>query len=450
MDERDHRQSLLEGRRQHLGRGLSLSYAEPLMIVRGEGAYLYDERGRAYLDCVNNVCHVGHCHPRVVAAAREQIGRLNTNTRYLYPQLTDYLAALTAKFPEPLKVVYLVCSGSEALDLALRLARTATGARDVIALESAYHGHTQTVMDVSSYKFDGPGGQGAPPTTHVVPMPCTFRGPHRRDEPDSGAAYARYVQKKIAGLSESGRRPAAFVCESILGVGGQVYLPDGYLQHAYGAVRAAGGLCIADEVQVGFGRVGSHDWGFQLSDVVPDIVTLGKPIGNGHPMAAVVTTPEISAAFDNGMEYFNTFGGNPVSCAIGLEVLRVIDEEGLREHAREVGSYLMDQLHTRISRHALVGDLRGRGLFVGIELVRDRKTLEPAVEECSALVEAMKARGILLSVDGPLHNVIKFKPPMVFSMQDARQLIDELDEAFEQLDPAAHGHPPGQARPPTA
>ena len=431
--------SLLDQRRKHLGRGLSLSYAEPLTIVRGRGAYLYDADGRAYLDCVNNVCHVGHCHPRVVAAASEQMARLNTNTRYLYPELTDYLAALTAKFPEPLSVVYLVCSGSEAVDLALRLARTATGARDVIALEAAYHGHTEAVIDVSAYKFDGPGGAGAPPSTHLAPLPCTYRGRHRRDDPHAGAAYAGHVERIVASLAAEGRRPAAFLSESILGVGGQILLPEGFLRQAYAAVRAAGGVCIADEVQVGFGRVGSCYWAFELSGVVPDVVTLGKPIGNGHPMAAVVTTPEISAAFDNGMEYFNTFGGNPVSCAVGLEVLRVVDEEGLQAHAREVGGFLLEELRSRLGRHALVGDVRGSGLFLGVELVRDRTTLEPAAEEAAAVVEELRRRSVLLSVDGPLHNVLKIKPPMVFSMEDAGRLVDELDRALDRAGPTFRG-----------
>ena len=419
-------EQLLALRRRHLGRGLSLSYREPLTIVRGSGAYLYDERGRAYLDCVNNVCHVGHADPRVVEAAATQMRELNTNTRYLHPNLSRYVRELAARFPDPLSVVYLVCTGSEATDLALRLARNHTGAREVVVLESAYHGNTRAAIEVSPYKFDGPGGGGRPETTRVAPLPCGYRGRHR----DPAAEVERIVEA----LRDDGGGPAAFLCESMLGVAGQIVLPEGYLARAYAATRKAGGVCIADEVQVGFGRCGSDLWSFQMQGVVPEIVILGKPIGNGHPIGAVITTPEISEAFDNGMEYFNTFGGNPVSCAAGLAVLEVIEEQGLQAHAGRVGEELLERLVELKLRHRLIGDVRGRGLFLGIDLVSDRETLEPAPEAAHQLVEAMKERGILLSVDGMLHNVIKFKPPMVFAREDGERLVQNLDEALTRIE----------------
>lgn len=412
-----------EARRAHLGPSLSLSYDRPLHIVRGWRQHLYDAGGRSYLDCVNNVAHVGHCHPRVTRAAAEQAARLNTNTRYLYEPLAEYLERLTATLPAPLRVAYLVCSGSEANELALRLARAHTGRHEAIVVDTAYHGNTNALIEISPYKFNGPGGRGKPAHVHVVPMPDVYRGPHRGA--DAGARYARYVAEA------AGSGVAAFVCESALGCGGQVVPPEGFLREAFAAVRAAGGVCIADEVQTGFGRAGRHFWMFEEHGVVPDIVTMGKPIGNGHPMGAVVTTAEIAASFANGMEYFNTFGGNPVSCAVGLAVLEVIRDEGLQENACAVGGYLMEGL--RSVRHPLIGDVRGRGLFLGFEMVRDRETLEPADREASALVNRMKERGVLLSTDGPFHNVIKIKPPMVFTTGDADRVVAEVEESLRSM-----------------
>ena len=422
----DHDRSgeLLAQRKQHLGPSLSISYREPLHIVRGWRQHLYDASGRAYLDCVNNVAHVGHCHPAVVEATCRQAALLNTNTRYLHEELAEYIARLSATLPDRLSVVYLVCSGSEANELALRLARAHTGRDGVIVVETAYHGNTNALIDISPYKFDGPGGRGRRPHVRVVPMPNVYRGMHR--EADSGPRYAQYVAQAADGV-------AAFFCESALSCAGQVMLPAGYLLEAYRAVRAAGGVCVADEVQTGFGRAGSHFWSFAEQGVVPDIVTMGKPIGNGHPMGAVVTTPEIAASFANGMEYFNTFGGNPVSCAVGMAVLDVIEREGLQENARDVGEYLVAGLWELASRHEWIGDVRGQGLFVGFELVRDRVTLEPAADEASEIVNRAKDLGILLSTDGPLHNVIKIKPPIVFSRRDADFLVGRLDTVLAGL-----------------
>ena len=418
------RRDLLGERRQLLGPSLSISYERPLHIIRGWRQYLYDAQGREYLDCVNNVAHVGHCHPRVASAAARQAERLNTNTRYLYEELNDYLERLIETLPEPLRVAYLVCSGSEANELALRLARAHTRRRDVIVVDTAYHGNTNALVEISPYKFNGPGGSGKPDYIRVVPMPDTYRGIYRGE--DAGSRYARHVANAAAEAPV-----AALFCESALGCGGQVIPADSFLREAFAAVRASGGVCIADEVQTGFGRAGSHFWMFERHGVAPDIVTMGKPIGNGHPMGAVVTTREIADSFANGMEYFNTFGGNPVSCAVGLAVLDVIRDEELQRNALEVGDYLLDGL--RQLRHPLIGDVRGVGLFLGIELVRDRETREPAAREASELVNRMKDAGVLLSTDGPFHNVIKIKPPMVFSKSDADRVIAAFDRLTGKL-----------------
>ncbi len=414
-------EDLLQRRRAHLGPSLSISYRRPLHLVRGWRQFLYDPQWRAYLDCVNNVAHVGHCHPRVVEAIARQSARLNTNTRYLHELLVEYCERLTATLPHPLRMVYLTCSGSEANELALRMARTHTGRRDVIVLDAAYHGNTSALVDLSPYKYDGPGGRGRPAWVHQAKMPDVYRGPHRGD--DAGVLYAEYV-------ANAAENVAAFFAESALGCGGQIILPPGYLTACYAAVRAAGGVCVADEVQTGFGRAGTHFWMFETQAVVPDILTLGKPIGNGHPMGAVITTPEIAASFANGMEYFNTFGGNPVSCAAGLAVLDVIREEGLQDNARDTGEYLLARLRELAGRHSSIGDVRGQGLFIGIELVHDSETRRPAGDLAAAVVDGMKELGVLLSTDGPDHNVIKIKPPLCFTREDADTVVEKLDEVL--------------------
>jgi 4-aminobutyrate aminotransferase-like enzyme len=428
-------ESLRERRTARIGKSLSLSYRKPLHMVRGMMQYLIDADGRRYLDAVNNVAHVGHAHPDVVRAGQRQMAVLNTNTRYLHEQLVRYAERLTATLPEPLKVCFFVCSGSEANELALRLARAQTGERDVIVLEAGYHGNTATLVDVSPYKFDGPGGSGAQPWVHKVPMPDTFRGPFRRDDPQAGLKYAQATRDAVGRIRQTGRRPAAFLCESILSCGGQIVLPQGYLAEAYRHARAAGGVCIADEVQVGFGRVGTHMWAFQTQGVVPDIVTMGKPIGNGHPLGAVVTTPEIAASFANGMEYFNTFGGNAVSCAIGLEVLAVMGREGLQAHALRVGDYLMKGLAALGEQHMLIGDVRGLGLFIGVELVLDRDERIPATRQAKYVANRMRECGVLMSTDGPDNNVLKIKPPMCIHERDADFLVATMDQVLGE-DPA--------------
>jgi 4-aminobutyrate aminotransferase-like enzyme len=421
--------ALLAQRRALLGGNLSVAYENPLHIVRGSMQYLWDADGRRYLDAYNNVPHVGHCHPHVVQAGQAQMAILNTNTRYLHELVHQYAARLGATLPGALKVCYFVNSGSEANELALRLARAHTGRHDLIVLEHAYHGNTTTMIDVSPYKHAGRGGEGAPPWVHVAPLPDLYRGIHRRDAADAAKQYAQGVELILEGLRDR-TGVAAFLAESWPSVAGQMNLPAEYVQRVYEAVRAAGGLCIADEVQTAYGRLGDHFWGFEFYGVVPDIVVIGKPIGNGHPIGAVVTTPDIAASFDNGMEFFSTFGGNTVSCAVGMSVLDVVADEELQVHAAQVGKHLLRRLGELRDRHALIGDVRGSGLFLGVELVADRQSLQPAGREASLVANRMRDHGVLLGTEGPYHNVLKIRPPMPFTAQDAELLIQTLDAAL--------------------
>jgi 4-aminobutyrate aminotransferase-like enzyme/Ser/Thr protein kinase RdoA (MazF antagonist) len=425
-------------RRSLMGRNLSVSYERPLKIVRGWRQYLYDDTGRAYLDVYNNVPLVGHSHPKVVDAVCRQLGLLNTNTRYLHDNVVRYAKRLTQRLPESLRICYFVNSGSEANELALRLARTHTKHDDIIVLEHAYHGHTNTLIDISPYKFNGPGGKGRKPWVHVAPIADDYRGIYRRGEPGLGAKYASHVQEILRRLRMEGRGTAAFIAETMPSVGGQIVFPPEYLAEVYRHVRAAGGVCIADEVQVGFGRLGTHFWGFETQGVVPDIVVLGKPIGNAFPLAAVITTPEIAASFDNGMEFFSTFGGNPVSCAAGLAVLDVLEEEQLQQNALRVGNGLLHRLQQLRERYPLIGDVRGSGLYLGLDLVQHRATREPATEQASYVCNRLRERGILTGTDGPFHNVIKLRPPLIFSDTDADLFVTTLEAILDE-DPAQPG-----------
>ncbi len=430
--------ALMKRRTQRIGPSLSTSYRRKLHIVRGEGAYLFDHRGRGYLDLVNNVCHVGHANPNVVKALAEQAAKLNTNTRYLHENILDLADRLVTAFPDPLSVVYFVNSGSEANELALRMARTVTGRNDIICLDWAYHGNTAAVIDVSPYKFNRSGGSGRKPYVHITPLPDPYRGPIRGYEPATGAAYAEFIHQHIeASQRHSGPDgrggPAAFIAESISGCGGQVVYPESFLRHAFDAVRIAGGICIADEVQVGLGRVGNAMWSYDAQRAIADIVTIGKPFGNGHPLGAVVTTPEIAARFSNGMEYFNTFGGNPVSCAVGLAVLDEIDTNDLQANALNVGSYALECLRRLQTRHECIGDVRGEGLYIGVDLVTDRESKTPATALASDVANELRNRGILISTDGPANNVLKVKPPMVITRSDIDVFITELDATLETV-----------------
>ena len=423
-------EGLNKRREQVLSPNLSLSYETPIHIVRGKGSYLFDVLGRSYLDCVNNVAHVGHEHPRVVGAGQKQMGVLNTNSRYLHGGIIEYAERLSKLFPEPLSVCLFVNSGSEANELALRMARTYTGGTGIAVLEGGYHGNTQGLIDVSHYKFTGSGGHAPPSWTRTASVPDEFRGRYRRDDPSRATLYAADVGEALRHLDSEGHHPAAFLSESLLSCAGQIEPPQGYLTAAYEHARAAGALCIADEIQVGFGRLGSHMWGFETQGALPDIVTLGKPMGNGHPIGAVVTTREIAEAFDNGMEFFSSFGGNPVSTSIALAVLDILKDEKLQANATTVGTALKTGLDTLMQSHGCIGDVRGRGLFLGVEFVNSREALTPAPEIAHYVVEHLKKRGILLGSDGPDHNVIKIKPPMSFSGSDADRVINELDQVL--------------------
>jgi 4-aminobutyrate aminotransferase-like enzyme/Ser/Thr protein kinase RdoA (MazF antagonist) len=417
----------LAARKRLLGGNLSLSYDQPLKIVGGSMQYLYDEAGRAYLDVYNNVPLVGHSHPRVVREIQEQVALLNTNTRYLHDNILRYAERLTALLPEPLRVCYFVNSGTEANELALRLARTHTGREDVVVLEHAYHGHTTTLIDISPYKFDGPGGRGRKPWVHVAPIADDYRGMYRRGEPELGKKYAAHVGEILQRCKNEGHPVAAFMAETLPSVAGQIVFPPSYLAEAYAHARAAGAVCIADEVQVGFGRLGTHFWGFETQRVVPDIAVFGKPIGNAFPLAAVVTTREIAASFANGMEFFSTFGGNPVACAAGLAVLDVLHDEKLQENALAVGSQWIRDLRGLQANRPLIGDVRGSGLFLGIDLVVDRDSRAPATPQASYVVNRLREEGILSGTDGPHHNVIKLRPPLCFSVEDAARFTATLE-----------------------
>ena len=427
MSDRNRLQKL---RKKYLSQSFSLSYNEPLHLVRGRGQYLYDSKGNEYLDAVNNIQHVGHSHPKVTEAANEQFKKLNTNTRYLDKTILDYARALTDKLPSNLNKCYFTNSGSESNDLALRIARNHSNSKETIVLEGAYHGHVTSLIEISPYKHDGPGGKGPPEYVHVVPMPDPFRGIYRGQS--SGLKYAAEVKTILDEIRSDNKRVSAFIFEPILGCGGQIIPPNGFLSSSIKMVRDNNGVCIADEVQVGFGRMGESFWGFETQDIVPDIVTLGKSIGNGHPLSVVVTSEDLSNEFNNGMEYFNSFGGNPVSCAIGHAVLKVIEEEELQKNAFRVGNELKTLLNEVKSVHDIIGDVRGKGLFLGIEIIRDLETLEPDKQVTHKIVNEMRNRKILLSSDGPDHNVIKVKPPMVFNSSNALFLVETLDKVLSK------------------
>jgi alanine-glyoxylate transaminase/(R)-3-amino-2-methylpropionate-pyruvate transaminase len=419
-------------RKEFLNPGIFLYYKKPIMLVEGRMQYVWDETGKRYLDGLGGIVtiSVGHCHPKVVAAANRQNETLqHSTTIYLQPNVAEYAAALAAKMPGDLKVCYFVNSGSEANDLALLMARAYTGNYDVIALRNAYHGGNAAAMGLtahSTWKFNVPHSFGV----HHALAPYPYRGPWGHDDPDAGKKYADDV-KQIIDFATPGK-VAAFIAESIQGVGGFVEFPEGYLRHAYGHVRAAGGVCIADEVQTGFGRTGTHYWGFETQGVIPDIVTMAKGIGNGVPLAAVVTTPQIAAAMASRI-HFNTFGGNPVVSAVGKAVLEVIDEEGLQANAHALGAHILAGLARLKEKHTIIGDVRGKGLLLGIELVKDRATKEPATAECAQVVEAAKEMGLLLGKGGLRGQTIRFAPPMCLTKADADFLLEVLDAAFSQL-----------------
>ena len=423
---------VLSLRKQFVNPAIFAYYKQPLMIVEGKMQYLYDETGRRYLDAFAGIVtvSVGHCHPHVVRAANAQNELLqHTTTIYLHPNIALYAQALAAKLPGDLKVCYFVNSGSEANDLALLMARAYTGNYEVIALRTAYHGGNQSTLGLTAmhtWKFNVPGGFGV---QHAL-MPDTYRGPFGRDDRDAGRKYADDVRNLIQ-YGTAGK-VAAFFAESVQGAGGSVVYPDGYLRHAYEHVRAAGGLCIADEVQTGFGRTGSHFWGFETQGVIPDIVTMAKGIGNGASIGAVVTTPKIAQALTSRI-HFNTFGGNPVAMAQARAVLEVIDLENIQTRAADVGGYLAAGLRRLQERHDLIGDVRGLGLMLGVELVKDRTSKEPATEACMRVVERSRELGLLIGKGGLHGNVLRIKPPMCITRPDVDFLVAVLDVALAEL-----------------
>jgi len=421
--------SLLARRARHLGAALELFYAQPLHLVRGRGVWLHDADGRAYLDAYNNVPHVGHGHPAVVEAIARQAATLNTNTRYLTDTVVEYAERLAAILPGRLEVCLFVCSGSEANDLAWRIARLHGGGRGAVVVEGAYHGTTEATHALSPWEREG----DIADHVRALPTPDVYRGAFRRDEPRLGARLAAAADEAVASLAEAGLAPAAFFVDPTLSSSGIHVAPEGWLAGVFERIRAAGGLCVADEVQSGFGRMGGPFWGFEMHGVVPDIVTLGKPIGNGYPLAAVVTTPEIAASLAEEGEFFSTFGGNPVACAAGLAVLEVIEREGLVEQARRVGTLLREGLESLAGDHAWIGDVRGAGLFLGVELVRDRVSQQPATHETRRVLEGMRERGVLVGSEGPHRNVVKIRPPLVFEASHAARLLEALDGTLRSL-----------------
>ncbi|MBE7659994.1 aminotransferase class III-fold pyridoxal phosphate-dependent enzyme [Tenacibaculum finnmarkense] len=419
---------LIKYRKQHLGKSLSLQYKTPIKMVRGAGQYLIDQFGNKYLDTVNNVAHVGHENYNVVKAGQNQMSLINTNSRYLHENINELAKELIETLPPELNVLHFVNSGSEANELAIRMAKAVTGEKDIIASEIGYHGNANMCIDISSYKFDGKGGNGAPEHTQIFPLVDSFRGRYRGE--NTAKKYADEVQKCIDTIQEKGRNVGAFIIEPIISCGGQVELPTGFLSEAYQKIRKVGGVCISDEVQTGCGRMGKTFWGFQLHNVVPDIVTIGKPLGNGHPIAAVACTQKVADAFANGMEYFNTFGGNPVSCAIATEVIRTVKRDKLQENALEVGEYLKSALKELSNQFPIIGDVRGQGLFLGVEFVDSQ--LNPLASQADYVAARMKNHGILMSTDGADHNVLKIKPPIIFTKENAEEVLFYLKKILKE------------------
>jgi 4-aminobutyrate aminotransferase-like enzyme len=422
--------SLLERRYRVLGRHSPLFYERPLHLVRGEGVWVHDAEGNRYLDAYNNVPHVGHCHPRVVAALARQAAILNTHTRYLDENIVAYAERLTALFDRRLSMASFCCTGSEANELALRVARDASGGEGIIATEWAYHGNTAAVMQVSSI-FSPPDKRG--PHVRTVPVMDPYRDRAGRSDEALATAYADDVKRAIESFAAAGVRFAGLLFCTAFSSEGLPTVPAGFMAKALAAVHAAGGFFIADEVQAGFGRLGTHFWGHQALGVVPDIVTLGKPMGNGHPVAAVIARPDLLGPFTERNMYFNTFGGNAVSAAVANAVLDVLQDEHLMANARRVGDYTRSRLAELAQRHGIIGEVRGSGLFFAVELVTDRDSKAPATAETKRVVNAMRERGVLISRIGLHDNILKIRPPMIFSTQNADLLADTLDGVLASL-----------------
>jgi 4-aminobutyrate aminotransferase-like enzyme len=426
----DSKQALLRRRAQLLGPDLSLSYQKPLHLVRGEDVWLYDAEGRPYLDAYNNVAHVGHCHPDVVEAISRQAGQLNTNTRYLHETVLDFSEQLSATLPAGLDVCFYVNSGSEANDIAWQMAKAYTGNTGVIVLDQAYHGITEATAWMSPSEYDA---ASRPDHLETLESPDTYRGRLRGDEPGVGRVYAENCDQAIASLAHRDLRPAALMIDSGTSSCGILELPEGYASAVASKVQSVGGVYIADEVQVGVGRSGSHFWGFEAFEVQPDIVTIGKPIGNGHPIGIVVTSREILAKFNDYVPIFSTFGGNPVSAAAGLAVLGVVARQNLQQNALETSAYIKAGIRDLAESACLIGDVRGSGLLIGIDLVLDRKTRKPASEAAEQVYNLLREDGVLIGIAGPHRNVLKIRPPMTFGKSHADQLVTALAGALNGL-----------------
>lgn len=418
---------LIRERQRHLGNGI-LFYDDPIHIVRGEGVWLFDQAGRAYLDCYNNVPCVGHANPSVVDAMAKQAAKVNVHSRYLHRSAIEYAKKLSALLPGDLNICMFVCTGTEANELAMRIARAVTGHNGGIVMEYSYHGNSTLISEMST--FDSQADQ-RPDHVVAIEPPNTFRGPFRLGEADLGRKYADLLDEAIAKLDARGQGTAAFMCDAIFDSQGGLEAPPDYFRHAYEKVRAAGGLCIADEVQAGLGRTGRM-WGFEHYEVVPDIVTIGKPLGNGYPMAAVITSPEIAKKFAASNIYFNTFAGTPVSAEVGAAVLETIIKDELVENARVTGQYLRDGLIDLAKEHPSIGNVRGLGLYQAIEFIRDQTTLEPDADLARRLPDVLKAEGILVGLSGRYGNVIKIRPPLVFAKEHADQLLAALRRALHK------------------
>ena len=422
------KEKILLKRKKNIARNLSISYQDPLHMLEAKGQFFYDEQGRRYLDCVNNISHVGHSNKFVHEALVSQNLKLNTNTRYLYNIINEYSDRLLKTFPKKLNKIFFVCTGSEANDLALRIAKNYTKAKNVLVMNNAYHGHTNSLIDLSPYKFNSKGGEGKKDYVHVLRMPDEIRGKWTNKNYKWVNKYIDEAEEVISKTFNKKNSLSSFFFESILGCGGQIELPKGYLKNIFKLVRKKNALCIADEVQTGFGRVGSNFWAFQEHGIVPDIVTLGKPMGNGHPIAAVVTTKKIADTFNNGMEYFNSFGGNPVSCAVGNAVLDVIEKDNLQQNSKVVGDYFIKKL-TQIQKKFpdYISKISGKGLFIGIDFICNGDFLLPDAKLATKLINSLRLKGILLSTDGPFNNVIKIKPPLVFNKDNVDFVCNEIN-----------------------
>ena len=425
--------AIKEERKNNFGGNLKLSYKNPLMFVRGWKNYLFDQMGRTYLDAYNNVPHVGHSHPRIQKVVTKQLQQLNTNTRYLHPILNEFSKLILDTMPKELNVCYFVNSGSEANELALRLARTATDGEDIITPDHGYHGNTNAAVEVSAYKFNKPNGIGRKPWVHLVDVADDYRGKFRRNDPNRANKYADLINNALNQIEFRDGKLAGFISETFPSVGGQIIPPDGYLSEVYKKIRNAGGICIADEVQTGLGRLGSFFYGFEQQKVLPDIVVLGKPIGNGHPIGVVITKKEIAEKFDNGIEFFSTFGGSTLSCKIGVEVLKIIQDEKLQNNAFLRGKRLLDGLRKLQDKHTLIGDVRGFGLFVGVELVID-KNLTPATQIATYIVNRLRDMRILIGVEGPNDNILKIRPPLTVNDNDIDCILIGLDECLSEAE----------------